>query len=68
MEPIVLIDSGKAQKRRESDPAAIEYLGEPSFVYANKQVDENGAVVLGPQLISPQHNILQVLIFCDSVV
>ena len=25
MKPIVLIDSGKAQKRREPDPAAIEY-------------------------------------------
>lgn len=66
MEPIVLIDSGKAQKRRESDPAAIEYLGEPSFVYANKMVDENGAVVLGPQLISPQHNILQIIAVDDD--
>lgn len=66
LQPKQLLDLGKAQKRREADPAAIEFLGEASFVYANRVVDEDGVVHLSADLINPQHNILQILAVDDD--
>jgi len=60
------VDIGSAQKRREGDPASLEYLGSASYVYANKVVGEDGTVTITSDLIDPTHNLLQILAVDDD--
>jgi len=60
------VDLGSAQKRREGDPAVLEFLGDSSYVYANRSVSENGTVTIPADLISENHNIMQILAVDDD--
>jgi len=61
-----LLDIGKSQKSREADAAALEFLSDTSFVYANRSVNEDGIVELGADLIGAQHNVVQILAVDDD--
>jgi len=60
------VDLGSAQKRREGDPAVLEFLGEASYVYANRPVNEDGTVDIPAELLSQNHNIMQILAVDDD--
>jgi hypothetical protein len=60
------VDLGSAQKRREGDPSPLEFLGEASYVYANRPVGEDGSVEISADLISENHNIMQILAVDDD--
>jgi len=61
-----MMNAGAAHKNRESASSNLEFLGEGSWVYPNRKVDENGEFELEADFISDQHTLIQVLAVDDD--